>query len=68
MKKLTIHTDGLEGFRKRPLERAKKLDRGELLEPEKILTFEGTLRRSLELGSACIGKSKRKRSGLSCEV
>jgi predicted transcriptional regulator len=40
MKKLTIRTDGLEGFRKRSLERARKLDRGELLEPEKILTFE----------------------------
>jgi len=40
MKKLTIHTDGFEGFRKRSLKRARKLDRGELLEPEKILTFE----------------------------
>jgi predicted transcriptional regulator len=49
MKKLTVHTDGFEGFRKRSLERAKKLDRGELLEPEKILTFEnafGTLTRA----------------------
>src|SRR5947209_11484468 len=40
MKKITIHTDGFEGFRKRSLERAKKLDRGELLESEKIITFE----------------------------
>ena len=40
MKKLTIHADGFEGFRKRSLDRAKKLDRGELLEPEKVLTFE----------------------------
>lgn len=49
MKKLTIHTDGFEGFRKRSLERAKKLDRGELLEAEKIVTFEkafGTLTRA----------------------
>jgi predicted transcriptional regulator len=37
---LTIHTDGLEGFRKRSLDRARKLDRGELLEPEKIVTFD----------------------------
>ena len=40
MKKLTIHADGFEGFRKRSLDRARKLDSGELLEPEKILTFE----------------------------
>lgn len=40
MKKLTIRTDGFEGFRKRSLERAKKLDRGELLEPEKVITFD----------------------------
>lgn len=40
MKKLTINTDGFEGFRRRSLERARKLDRGELLETEKILTFE----------------------------
>ncbi len=44
MKKLTIYTDGFEGFRKRSLERAKKLDRGELLEPEKILTFENAFK------------------------
>jgi predicted transcriptional regulator len=44
MKKVTIHTDGFEGFRKRSLERAKKLDRGELLEPEKILTFENAFK------------------------
>ena len=44
MKKLIIHTDGFEGFRKRTLERAKKLDRRELLEPEKILTFENAFK------------------------
>lgn len=44
MKKLTIHADGFEGFRKRSRERARKLDRGELLEPEKILTFENALK------------------------
>jgi predicted transcriptional regulator len=35
-----IHIDGFEGFRKRSLERARQLDRGLLLQPEKILTFE----------------------------
>ena len=39
-RKITIHDDGFEGFRKRSLARGKKLDRGELLEPEKILTFD----------------------------
>jgi predicted transcriptional regulator len=43
MKRITVHTDGFEGFRKRSLERARKLDRGELLEPEKILTFENAI-------------------------
>ena len=40
MKKLTVHTDGFEGFRKRSLDRAKKLDCGEPLELQKILTVE----------------------------
>ena len=44
MKKLTVRTDGFEGFRRRSLERAKKLDCGELLEPEKIITFENALK------------------------
>lgn len=38
--KLTMYSDGLEGFRKRSLERARKLDRGEKLRPEKIIAFE----------------------------
>ena len=37
---LTIHTDGLEGFRRRSLELTRKLDRGEKLKPEKIIAFE----------------------------
>lgn len=37
--KVTVHADGFEGFRKRSLERARKLDRGERLMPEKIITF-----------------------------
>ena len=31
--KVTIHMDGFEGFRKRGLERARKLDKGESIEP-----------------------------------
>jgi len=44
MKKVTIHTDGFDGFRKRSLERARKLDRGEFLEPEKIITLESAFK------------------------
>ena len=40
MKKVKIYTDGFEGARKRSLERARKLDRGELPEPEKSITLE----------------------------
>jgi len=39
MKKVTIHTDGIEGFRKRALERARKLDRGEPIQPEHSITL-----------------------------
>lgn len=38
--KLKVFTDGFEGHVKRSLERARKMERGERLEPEKILTFE----------------------------
>lgn len=41
--KLTIRTDGFEGHMKRSLERAKKMDRGERLTPEKSITFESPL-------------------------
>ena len=44
--KLTIHSDGLEGFRKRSLERARKMDRGEKLKAEKIITFESPVEMS----------------------
>jgi len=37
---LTIHTDGFEGFKKRSLERAKKLTRGERVATSRGLTFE----------------------------
>ena len=41
--RLTIHTDGLEGFRKRALELARKMDRGEKIQPEKGITFENPI-------------------------
>jgi predicted transcriptional regulator len=44
--KLTVHTDGLAGFRKRSQERARKMDRGERLKPEKIITFESPVEMS----------------------
>lgn len=37
--KVKIFTDGFEGHVRRSLDRAKKMERGERLEPEKILTF-----------------------------
>lgn len=40
MNRVTIRTDGFDGFRKLSLARAQKLDRGELLQPEKILTLD----------------------------
>jgi predicted transcriptional regulator len=42
MKRVTIHTDGFEGARKRSLERARKLDRGETLEPETSITLDAS--------------------------
>jgi predicted transcriptional regulator len=41
--RLTIHTDGMEGFRRRSLERAGKMDRGEKIQPEKSITFENPI-------------------------
>jgi predicted transcriptional regulator len=41
--RLTIYTDGLEGFRRRTLERARKMDLGERLQPEKSITFENPI-------------------------
>ena len=37
--KLTIHDDGFEGHVRRSLERTRKREKGERLEPEKIITF-----------------------------
>ena len=41
--RLTIHTDGLEGFRRRSMELARKMDRGEKIQPEKSITFENPI-------------------------
>jgi len=37
--KVKVFTDGFEGHVRRSLERAAKMERGERLEPEKIITF-----------------------------
>ena len=37
--KLKINTDGFEGYAKRGLERARKLDRRETIKPEIHITF-----------------------------
>ncbi len=44
--KLTVYTDGLAGFRKRSLERARKMDRSEKMKSEKIITFESPVEMS----------------------
>lgn len=41
--KLKINTDGFEGYAKRALERAHKLDRREAIKPEITITFEDPL-------------------------
>ena len=41
--KLTIHSDGFEGYAKRALVRARKLDCRELIKPEITITFENPL-------------------------
>ena len=41
--KLKINTDGFEGYAKRALERARKLDRRESIKPEITITFEDPL-------------------------
>lgn len=40
---MKINTDGFEGYAKRALNRAKKLDRGETIKPEITITFEDPL-------------------------
>ena len=41
--KLTIHSDGFEGWAKRARARTGKIDRGEHIEPEMTITFENPL-------------------------
>jgi len=41
--KLTIHSDGFEGYAKRALVRARKLGRHEPIKPEIMITFENPL-------------------------
>jgi predicted transcriptional regulator len=40
---MKINTDGFEGYAKRALARARKLDRGERIKPEITITFENPL-------------------------
>jgi predicted transcriptional regulator len=41
--KITVRSDGFEGYKKRALARSKKLGRRERLEPEATITFETPL-------------------------
>lgn len=40
MKKLKVHTDGLAGFTKRAMVRARKIDAGRKIEPSISITFD----------------------------
>jgi predicted transcriptional regulator len=40
---LKIHSDGYEGFKKRSMERARKLDHGEKIAASKSITFESPM-------------------------
>lgn len=64
-KQMTIHTDGFEGFKKRSLERARKLDRGELLQAEKIITFDEQTVRALTGARLLLFKNLREKRRLS---
>lgn len=41
--KMKVLTDGFEGFKTRSLERARRMDRGERIEPETSITFESPM-------------------------
>jgi len=41
--KVTVHSDGFEGYKKRTLARSKKLARHEKIQPEATITFESPL-------------------------
>ena len=51
--RLKINSDGFEGYAKRALNRAKKLDRGETIKPEITITFEDPLAMIEILNSHC---------------
>lgn len=38
--KVTLHSDGFEGYKQRALTRARRLDRGERIVPERTITFD----------------------------
>lgn len=52
----------LKVFRKRSVDRARKLDRGQLLEPEKILTFENAFNTLTRARIGVYRKVKKKES------
>ncbi len=58
---LTIHTDGFEGFRKRSLERARKLDQNEPIEPEVSITVDETTIKALTGARMELFKTVRKK-------
>src|SRR5271163_1179749 len=72
--KLTIRADGFEGWAKRSLERARKIDRGERLAPEITINFDSPLemRRVLTVERMRLLETTRKQalsvSGLAAEL
>ncbi|HLH04494.1 MAG TPA: hypothetical protein VKX25_17140 [Bryobacteraceae bacterium] len=65
MRKTVIHTDGFEGFRKRALERARKLDRGEVLQPKHSVTLQPSAMKVLTHGRIRVFKCVRAKNGVS---
>lgn len=65
MKKLTIHTDGFEGFRKRALERARTLDRGEPIIPEYSITLGPSAMKVLTEGRISVFRCVRTKNEIS---
>lgn len=65
MKKVTVHTDGFDGFRKRALDRARKLDRGESIAPEHSITLRPSAMRVLTDGRIRVFKCVRAKSEIS---
>jgi predicted transcriptional regulator len=65
MKKVTIHTDGLAGFRKRALQRARKLDGGEPIEPEHSITLRPSAMKVLTHGRIRVFQCVRAKNEIS---